>query len=288
MKKPHNLSMPEKAQRLEERKTTKSTATFIIAGLFGFLWVVSFLWGNSFEFRDLLLFEPNLTPQWSHPFGTDALGRDYFTRVILGSQVSLIIGFGGALLILSFATIMGILLAKSKSSNWLYRFLDIYESLPSFVLVTLFCFFFQEVFSNFSPLFKSMLTLIFAITLSHWMKSARLIASKIEKISVEPYMDGARALGASSFYIIRRHFIPALRGELFTLYLSLVPVAILYESFMSFVGLGIPTPWSSWGNLIEESWSSLSIFPHLIFFPGLFLFLTLFLLERVLRRGTTL
>jgi oligopeptide transport system permease protein len=252
-----------------------------------FTWLISFVWVNSFEFKDLILFDPHMAPTWSHPFGTDALGRDYLVRVVMGAQVSVFIGFVGAFCILMFALIFAIVLAiglaKSKFKIIAYRFLDIYESLPSFVLVSVFCLIFQNFFSDFSPLYQSICTLIVSISLSHWMKSSRILAERILKISSELYMDGVRALGASPFYILRKHIIPGMTHELFTLFLSLVPIPILYESFMSFVGLGIPAPWTSWGNLIEESWSSLSIFPHLIFFPGFFLFLTLFLLERVMR-----
>lgn len=222
-------------------------------------------------------YEPNLFPSMKHLFGTDSLGRDYFQRVMIGTQISFFVGLSGGILTLSLGLLMGFFLATAQGTkSLLFRFIDIYESLPSFALVTVFCLFFQNLLSDFPTLFRALLTLTLAIALSHWMNSARIIGAKIQKILAEPYVEGAVALGAHRWHVFKCHIFPALNQEMKTLLMVLFPMAVMYESFMSFVGLGIPSPMTSWGSLIEESWSSISVYPHLLFFPGLFLFLTLY------------
>lgn len=233
-----------------------------------------------FQSNDLILHEPLMTPSWNHLFGTDSLGRDYFSRVMLGTQISYLIGALGALLTVSLGAAVGFIMAfAARYQSSIQRFIDIYQSLPSFALVTVFCLFFQNLLSDLGSLPRAGLTLIIAVGLSHWMNSARILSSKVIKTLSEPYVESSIALGARKLHLVRYHISPAFKEEFKILFVSLFPQVVVYESFMSFVGLGIPAPFTSWGSLIQESWTSLSVYPHLLFFPGLMLFITLYLLQ---------
>ncbi|MNT60894.1 Oligopeptide transport system permease protein OppC [compost metagenome] len=113
-----------------------------------------------------------------------------------------------------------------------------------------------------------------AISATHWMTMARVTRGMVLEIKRKPFIEAAIALGANPQHIIVKHILPNMLSTLLVLMALQVPSAIIYESFMSFIGLGTQPPDTSWGILVKEGWSSLSSYPHLILFPSLVLFLT--------------
>lgn len=220
-------------------------------------------------------------PSANHWFGTDSLGRDLFWRTLLGGFFSLTIGIlasTGALLI---ALIMVILfeIVFPNFSVFFIRVLDIVQSIPGFILVTLMSLFIPGA---------EFLKLTLAIALISWMSPFRLLRGYAKQMMNEEYIQASRALGASPFLIARTHLFLYLRTPIKNLWLLLVPQAIVYESSLSFVGLGLQSPQTSWGLLVQDGWRTMAAFPHLTFIPVLFLAMTSLSLQNFLDQKTQL
>ncbi len=191
------------------------------------------------------LCEPMHPPSFDHPFGTDHLGRDLFSRVLYGTRVSLLVGMSAALLAVGLGAVVGLFSGYygGRIDSILMRLVDIVYSPPEtillMVLVTMFT--------------RNVWTIILAIGLTHWMSTARLVRSEALSIRQRPFVESAVALGAKDSYILLAHIAPNL------LYIAVISVtlmtahAILTESFLSFLGLGIPPHLPSWGNMLNEA-----------------------------------
>ena len=241
---------------------------FIIWGLpiVGSFFVTSDLSMNS----DLVF----TSPSWQHLMGTDSLGRDLLSRAILGFRWSLLIVLGGLLFSCLFASAVGFLAGWSKQEKvdhfWL-RVLDIWGALPSFIVVSVFCLSF-----SFLP---DWLRLALALGLSHWVGGARLIRGQIKELKQMPYVQAAVALGASESHLFKQHILKALFPLTAIYFMSLLPQLVMYESFMSFIGLGLELPRASLGSLIQEGWRSFTSHPFLMLAPGVLLILPLWSLQ---------
>lgn len=215
-------------------------------------------------------------PSHSHWFGTDSLGRDLLARVLSGGRVSLLIGVVCALLAFIIGFFYGALAGwyEGAVDRLLMRFCDIVMAIPSFILVSVLCLSLQNIFYFEDAFVKALVSLCIGISLTHWMNLARVVRGLILELKRKPFVEAAVALGGSRFHILLKHLLPNMKGTLLILIAMQVPSNILYESFMSFIGLGIHPPHTSWGILVKEGWKTLSSFPHLILFPALTLFLT--------------
>ncbi|MFB3763872.1 MAG: ABC transporter permease [Methanotrichaceae archaeon] len=213
--------------------------------------------------------EPDQAPSLNHPFGTDYLGRDLFSRVLYGTRVSMLVGICAAAL----TVFLGMLIGLSAGyfggivDSALMRFVDIIYSPPETILLMVLVTIFE----------RNVWSIILAIAFTHWMSTARLVRSETLSIRQRPFVESAISLGAKDSYIIFRHIMPNL------LYIAVVSVtlmtahAILTESFLSFLGLGIPPHLPSWGNMLNEAqrdimrgiwWTTI--------FPGLMIVITVF------------
>ncbi len=206
-------------------------------------------------------------PSWNHFFGTDTLGRDVFTRTIYGTRISLMVGICAALLAVSLGACIGIVAGFFGGiiDNVLMRIVDTVYSPPEtillIVLVTMFT--------------RSVWSVVLVIGLTHWMSTSRMIRSEALSLKQRPFVESAIALGAGDFYILRRHILPNLLYVIVISVTLMTAHAILTESFLSFLGLGIPPHLASWGNMLNESqrdimrgiwWTTL--------FPGIMIVLT--------------
>lgn len=218
-------------------------------------------------------------PGWQHWFGTDSLGRDLFWRTFLGGFYSILVGVIAATmsLILSFFLVVFIEIFFPRFSGIFIRLLDIVQSIPSFILVTLVCLFVPG---------SAVVNLTLSIALVSWMSAFRLLRGYAKQMMSEGYIEASRSLGAGSWSIARTHLLLYLRSPLLHLWLLLVPQAILYESSLSFIGLGLQSPQTSWGLLVQEGWRTMTAFPHLVFIPVVFLALTSLGLQNILQKKT--
>jgi oligopeptide transport system permease protein len=210
-------------------------------------------------------------PGWSHWMGTDGLGRDLFTRVLYGARVSITVGMGTALIALVIGAIYGMIsgYAGGNLDHLLMRIVDVCYGLPDLLIFILLSLLFG----------RNLAGVLLALGLVSWVRFARITRGQVLQAKELIYVEGARAMGASHPRILARHILPNILGPILVTLTFSVPGAILAESTLSFIGLGINDPYSdwgtSWGTLAHDGWRAMRTYPHIILFPGLAIFLTI-------------
>ncbi len=204
-----------------------------------------------------------------HYFGVDELGRDLYARVVQGTQVSLMVGVIGSLIAVTFGTLYGATAGYvgGRTDNIMMRLVDILMSIPyMFVLILL-----LVVFG------RSMWLLFVGIGLISWLEMSRIVRGQTLALKSKEYVEAALATGVKHRVIVTRHIIPNLMGIIVIYATLLVPQMILTESFISFLGLGVQEPNTSWGALISEGASTLQYGTYWqLVFPLAFFIVTLF------------
>ncbi len=205
-------------------------------------------------------------PSWQHPMGTDELGRDLLARVIYGSRLSISIGLVTAGIAFLIGTIYGSIAGYfgGKIDNLLMRGVDVAYSLPDLLVMIL-----VGVLIG-----RGTYGILIALGLVSWMGTARLVRAQFLQLKQEEFVEASRAAGESGLRIVLRHLLPNAIGPVIIALTFTVPTAILSESTLSFIGLGLSPPECSWGTLASDGWRALRSHPHLILFPSFFIFLT--------------
>ena len=210
-------------------------------------------------------------PSRTHWMGTDGLGRDLLTRVLYGARVSLTVGVGTAMLALVIGTAYGVVsgFRGGNLDNFMMRLVDIFYGLPDMVIFILLSLLFG----------RTIVGLLAALGLVSWVRFARIARGQVLQVKELLFVESARSMGASRSRIILRHILPNISGPLIVTLTFSIPSAILAESTLSFIGLGINDPYSawgtSWGTLAQDGWRAMRTFPHLISFPAAAIFLTI-------------
>ena len=222
-----------------------------------------------YEQQDLVLGAAG--PSAQHWLGTDVFGRDLLTRILYGGRISLMVGLiatGVALIIgVTWGAIAGY--AGGRVDAVMMRFVDIVYALPFMIFVVLL----MVVFG------RNLLLLFLVIGAVEWLTMARIVRGQVQGLKQLEFIEAAVSLGLSGWTIIRRHLIPNAIGPVIVYTTLTIPSVMLLEAFISFLGLGIQPPQSSWGSLIAEGVETMEEFPWLLIFPGMALSLTLFALN---------
>ncbi|MEE9500243.1 MAG: ABC transporter permease [Candidatus Omnitrophota bacterium] len=207
-----------------------------------------------------------LIPSMKHLLGTDSLGRDLFSRMIYAARIALLIG----LVAVGLACVIGVFLGSiagyfgGKMDSFIMRFADIMLCFPRFFLIL-------AVIAVVGP---SIFNVMVIIGLTGWMGMARLIRAEILSLKTRDYVSASKALDASHFFIITRHLIPNGIGPVLVSFVFGVAGAILTESGLSFLGLGVQPPNPSWGNILMEGKAVLGVGWWVILFPGFAILIT--------------
>jgi len=242
------------------------TVVFIVVAL-GFLapWIAPYSIGG-LEAKQLLE-----TPSWSHWMGTDGLGRDLFTRILYGARVSITVGLGTAVIALVIGTSYG-LVAGFRGGNWdhlMMRVVDIFYGLPEMLIFILLSLVFGRNIGG----------LLIALGLVSWVRFARIARGQVLQAKEFLFVESATALGASRRRVLLRHILPNILGPIIVTLTFSIPSAILAESTLSFIGIGINDPYSawgtSWGTLAQDGYRAMRSYPHVIAFPAAAIFVTI-------------
>jgi len=239
---------------------------------FGFIALIALLaifapWITHYSYEEQNILERLQGPSLQHWMGTDTLGRDLFSRIIYGARMSLAVGIITTLAALVIGTCVGAL--AGYRGGWvddlLMRFVDMIYIFPSVLLAILVMIFLGRGFTG----------ILVALSITAWVTQARLVRGQMIQIRELPYIEAARAVGVSPLRLITRHILPNLIGTIIVSMTIQIPTQIMSESFLSFIGLGLQPPYSSWGTLAQEGFRAMQSYPHLILFPGSVLFVTL-------------
>lgn len=212
----------------------------------------------------------SIGPDWGsrHIFGTDALGRDLFVRTLHGGRISLLIGVVATLVSLligiSWGATAGYL--GGRVDHVMMRIVDILYAMPFMFFVILLMVFFG----------RNIILIFVAIGAINWLDMARIVRGQTLSLKHKEFVEAAEAQGVATFHIIRRHIVPNLLGVVVVYVTLTIPQVILVESFLSFLGLGVQEPMTSWGALVNEGAQEMGTAPWMLVFPAVFLALTLF------------
>ena len=245
-------------------KIARVSLAFLI--LLGFL-ALSAPWIAPYSYEEQNIDERLEPPSAKHWMGTDMLGRDSYSRLLYGARISLSIGVLTALMGLILGTVTGLVSGYfgGLADRILMRIVDGFYIFPSMLLAILVTLWVGRGFTG----------ILLALGVSTWVGQARLVRAMTLQIREMPYIEAAKNLGMSQFRIVFRHVFPNLLGPVVIALMFQVPQNIMAESFLSFIGLGLEPPISSWGTLAQEGFRAMRSFPHLILFPGIALFFTM-------------
>jgi oligopeptide transport system permease protein len=212
-----------------------------------------------------------VAPSAAHWFGTDTLGRDLFVRLLYGGRISLGVGLCATFVALTIGVVYGAIAGYvgGKTDAIMMRLVDIIYALPFTIFVILLMVFFG----------RNIILLFVAIGAVEWLTMARIVRGQIMTLKKMEFIEAARSLGLSNTRIIFRHLLPNALGPIIVYTTLTIPAVMLLEAFLSFLGLGVQPPMSSWGTLIKDGAEKMEEFPWLLIFPGTLFSLTLFSLN---------
>jgi peptide/nickel transport system permease protein len=231
-----------------------------------YLGAIATPWIAPYDYAEQDFSSMSQAPSLSHPMGTDQLGRDEFTRVLYGGRVSMLVGLGVGTFITVIGTGVGII------SGYYGRYVDSgLMGTADFVLVLPFI----PVLLVLGSIFQfNAITITLVIALLLWPRMARLVRGQVLSIRDQEYVQAAKAVGVSNFRIMLRHILPNTFGIVVVEATLIVALAIIIESIVSFLGLGIQPPTPSWGNMLTDARSQMTTQWWLTIFPGLMIVFT--------------
>jgi oligopeptide transport system permease protein len=210
-------------------------------------------------------------PSSAHLLGTDVLGRDLFSRILYGARISLLVGFIATTVALIIGVSWGIIAGYfgGKIDSVMMRIVDVLYGSPFIIFIILL----MVIFG------RNLWLLFLAIGAIEWLTMARIVRAQVLTLKNQEFVLAAQAMGVSNFSMFRRHLLPNILGPIAVYATLTIPQVMLLESFLSFLGLGIQPPMSSWGTLIKDGVESMEEYSWLLIYPGLTFTITLFALN---------
>jgi oligopeptide transport system permease protein len=212
------------------------------------------------------------TGGFPHVLGTDKYGRDVFSRIIYGTRVSLAVGVFGSLVIMTFGLVYGSIsgFLGGKADTLMMRFVDIMYAFPMLLFIIL-----LMIILGSTAGFAGIRNMVLGIGLVSWMGMARLVRGQFLSLKEKEFVEAARMIGARDVSLITRHLLPNSLGPIIVSVTLGIPSLIMTEATLSFIGLGVPPPFPSWGQMLNDGWKAMRSDPHLIIFPAVILSLTM-------------
>ena len=241
----------------------------ILTAFFAIALVTPWIAPYGYEVQDLNLGATG--PSQEHWLGTDIFGRDLLTQIMYGGRISLSVGFLATIVALFIGVTWGSIagFVGGRIDSVMMRLVDILYALPFMIFIILL----MVVFG------RNMLLLFLAIGAVEWLTMARIMRGQVQSLRQQEFVEAAVAIGLSRSVILVRHIIPNAVGPIIVYTTLTIPSVMLLEAFLSFLGLGIQPPETSWGLLIAYGAETMEEYPWLLLFPGFFLAVTLFSLN---------
>ncbi|MEE3281045.1 MAG: ABC transporter permease [Pseudomonadota bacterium] len=226
---------------------------------------------NSIDFK-----ARNLTPSLDHPLGTDNIGHDTLAQMLAGGQVSLAVGFLAMLIALVLGTFIGVLAGFIKALDGpLMRLTDLFLALPILPLLLVIILLFRDTLRNlYGPEAGIFMLIVFVIGVTSWMNTARIVRGDVLGIKEREFVLAAHSIGVRRRKIIFRHILPNVLSPIMVSATLGIANAIITESALSFLGLGFPPDFPTWGRLLYDGTNFIQITPSRVIWPGLFIALT--------------
>jgi len=232
------------------------------------------LWHFDATFIDIR--SRNQGPSWGHPLGTDQLGRDTMARMIRGGQISIAVGLTAMLLALFLGTLVGVSAGYFKRlDGLLMRLTDLFLALPLLPLLLVMVMLFREPLSAaFGTETGIFILMVSAIGITSWMPTARIVRGDVLALKEREFILSARSIGTTPFKMIMRHILPNVLSPIMVSATLGIANAIITESALSFLGLGFPPDFPTWGRLLFDATDFLQLYPERVIWPGLAISLT--------------
>jgi oligopeptide transport system permease protein len=262
-------SLWKDALRRMARNRLAVTGLVVLSVMVALALLTRYIAPYAYDAQDLRLHA--VGPCAQHWFGTDHLGRDLLTRILYGGRVSLLVGFAATAVSLVIGVLYGAVsgFAGGRTDAVMMRVVDILYALPFTVFVIILMVFFG----------RNLVLLFLAIGAVQWLTMARIVRGHVMSLRTAEFIDAAVIMGFSRRRIILRHLIPNVLGPAIVFTTLTIPNVMLLEAFLSFLGLGVQAPMSSWGVLIKEGADCMEEYPWLLILPGIALSVTLFSLN---------
>jgi peptide/nickel transport system permease protein len=260
-------------RRFRKHKLALSATLILVLIVLGISFGPLF-WHTDPEYIDIVTAYSNMTA--AHPFGADNLGRDTLARVIYGGRISLAIGLTAMAIAMSLGTLIGLLSGYFHLlDNFLMRITDLFLSLPLLPLLLVITLLFRDALrSTFGPEAGIFILTVVVIGALGWMPTARLVRGEVLSIKERDYVVASLSLGSTHGDILRRHILPNVLSPVIVSATFSVASAIITESALSFLGLGFPPDFPTWGRLLFDGVDYLTLTPALVFWPGLMISLS--------------
>ena len=251
----------------------------LIGGIIFFTIVILVMvgpWVWPYEANEINIRLRNQSPSWAHPFGTDQLGRDTFARMIAGGKTSISVGIAAMTLSLMLGSLIGVCAGYYRRLDGvLMRLTDLFLSLPLLPLLLVMMLLFREPLSQaYGPERGMFFLIVVSIGITSWMPTARIVRGDVMALKEREFVLAARSIGTTDRKIIMRHILPNVLSPILVSATLGIANAIITESALSFLGLGFPPDFPTWGRLLNDAVDYLQLYPERVLWPGLAISLT--------------